>query len=139
MSKALPEKLEDKKFRFLAYFLGTIHLPFGLSKLAGVETMVAQWQQWGFPIWFLYFVGAAQLLGGICLFIRQLRLPASFSMALIMLGAIPTVINTSIQFPETATKSYINAVICFIVMVLCLLVAKNRLMQLVNELAAEKK
>ena len=131
MSKALPSKPGDKKFLIIAYLLGTAHLVFGATKLVGIASMTKEFTEtWHFPLWFMYFVGVAQLLGGIALFTRLLRMPASLAMALIMIGAIVTTIISG---------QIINVIICTIVLVLCMLVFKHRVDQLAAELAAELK
>ena len=84
MSKALEPKAGDKKFQIIAYILGAANLIFGATKLIGQADLTKEFTEvWHFPLWFMYFVGVAQILGGIALFTRQLRMPASLSMALI--------------------------------------------------------
>lgn len=129
MSKALEPKPGDKKFQIIAYVLGVAHLVFGITKLMGQADLTKEFTEvWHFPLWFMYFIGVAQVLGGIALFTRQLRMPASLAMALIMIGAIVTTIISG-QIP--------NVIICLIVLVLCMLVFKHRVEQLAMELAAE--
>lgn len=129
MSKALEAKPGDKKFQILAYVLGAANLIFGITKLIGQVDLIKEFTEiWHFPLWFMYFVGIAQVLGGIGLFTRQLRMPASLAMAFIMIGAIVTTIISG-QIP--------NVIVCFIVLVLCMVVFKHRVDQLAMELAAE--
>lgn len=129
MSKALKPKVGDKKFQIIAYVLGVAHLIFGATKLIGQADLTKEFTQvWHFPLWFMYFVGVAQVLGGIGLFTRQLRMPASLSMALIMIGAIVTTIISG---------QIVNVIICLVVLVLCMVVFKHRVEQLAMELAAE--
>jgi len=105
------------------------NLIFGITKLIGISSLTKEFTEvWHFPLWFMYFVGVAQVLGGIGLFIRQLRMPASLAMAFIMIGAIVTTI-ISVQI--------INVAICLVVLVLCMVVFKHRVEQLALELAAE--
>lgn len=59
------------------------------------------------------FVGIAQVLGGLALFTRQLRMPASLTMELIMIGAITTV---------CIPGQIVNVIIYLIVLVLCHLI-----------------
>lgn len=130
MSKALPVKPGDKKFLILAYVLAAAHIIFGATKLIGQEDLVKEFTQiWQFPLWFMYFVGVAQVLGGIGMATRQLRMPASLAMALIMVGSVATTIVSG-QIP--------NVIISVVILVLCMLVFKNRVEQLAEELAAEK-
>lgn len=129
MSKALEPKPGDKKFKIIAYVLGAAHLVFGGTKLIGQASLTSEFTEiWHFPLWFMYFVGISQVLGGIGLFTRQLRMPASLAMALIMIGAIvTTIISGQIS----------NVIICLVVLILCMLVFKHRVEQLAMELAVE--
>ncbi|MBS1510255.1 MAG: DoxX family protein [Bacteroidetes bacterium] len=127
MTKALAPKAGDKKFKIIAYILGVAHLIFGLTKLIGQPGLTKEFTVlWQFPLWFMYFVGAAQVLGGLALFTRQLRMPASLAMALIMIGAIATTI---------VSGQWGNAAVCCIVLVLCLITFVARLKDLAIELA----
>ncbi|MEP7266449.1 MAG: DoxX family protein [Saprospiraceae bacterium] len=129
MSKALEPKPGDKKFLIIAYVLGVAHLVFGGTKLIGGESLTKEFTEiWHFPLWFMYFVGVAQVLGAFGLFTRQLRMPASLAMALIMLGAVVTTI---------VSGQIGNVIICFVVLVLCMIVFKHRVKQLAKELATE--
>jgi len=131
MSKALPEKPSDRKFVILAYVLGVAHLVFGGTKVLGIQSMTDEFTLvWHFPLWFMYFVGVSQLVCGALLFVRNLRLPASFAMALTMIGGFATAI---------AATQPVNAVVTLVVAALCLLVAKHRFFQLVEELSVEAK
>ena len=130
MSKALPPKDGDKKFLIIAFVLGFAHLIFGITKLVGIPSMIQEFTEiWNFPMWFMYFVGVAQVLGGLALFTRQLRMPASLAMALVMIGAIATAI---------VAGQIANVVICFIVLVLCLVTFVARLKDFAIELAIEQ-
>ena len=60
-----------------------------------MPTLVEQFQGWQLPPWMMYFVGVAQVLGGVGLFTRSLRLPSSFSMGLVMVGATVTVLASA--------------------------------------------
>ncbi|CAN5885906.1 hypothetical protein BH11BAC4_BH11BAC4_06620 [soil metagenome] len=129
MSKALEPKPGDKKFQIIAWVLGAANLIFGITKLIGQVDLTKEFTGvWHFPLWFMYFVGVAQVLGGIGLFTRQLRMPASLAMALIMIGAMVTTIISG-QIP--------NVIICFVVLVGCMVVFKHRVEQLAMELAVE--
>ena len=130
MNKALPPKSSDKKFQIVAYVLGVAHLIFGATKLIGQADLAKEFTEiWHFPLWFMYFVGIAQVLGGIGLFTRQLRMPASLAMALIMIGAVATTI---------VSGQVVNVIICAVVLILCLITFIVRLKDLAIELAIEQ-
>ncbi len=130
MSKAIEPKAGDKKFLIIAYVLGAAHLIFGATKLIGQADLTKEFTElWQFPLWFMYFVGVAQVLGGLALFTRQLRMPASLAMALVMIGAIATAI---------VAGQIANVIICAIVLILCLITFVARLKDLAIELAIEQ-
>jgi len=130
MTSPLPVRPLDRRMAILAYVLGAAHLVFGGTKLAGVPMMAAQFEAWGLPRWMMLFVGVAQLLGGAGFFVRKLRLPASFAMGLVMIGATVTVLATG--------HEAFNAPVTLVLAGLCFAVAGHRLLQLVRELAAEE-
>ena len=123
-------KENGKAFRIIAYLLGAAHIVFGVSKLVAPADLTKEFTElWHFPLWFMYFVGVAQLLGGIGLIIRQLRMPSAFAMALIMVGAMATCI---------VSGQWVNVLVCFVVMVLCLITFFTRVRVLAIELAVER-
>ncbi len=99
MTTALTASSTDRRIQALAYVLGAAHVIFGATKLAAVPALVEQFHGWQLPPWMMYFVGAAQLLGGVGLFVRNLRLPSSFAMGLVMLGATVTVLASGNERP----------------------------------------
>lgn len=62
----------------------------GLSKISGSEEMATNFAGWGYPVWFMYLVGACELAGGICLFFSRTAILAASAMMIIMIGAIGT-------------------------------------------------
>lgn len=120
----------DKVMRVLAYVLGAAHLVFGATKLLAVPALVEQFQGWQLPSWMMYFVGVAQLLGGAGLFVRNLRLPSSFAMGLVMLGATVTLLATG-QERAMAPLTVVIAALCFAV-------AGHRLRQFAREFVADE-
>lgn len=128
MTTAVAASQTDKRMQILAYVLGVAHLVFGVTKLAAVPALVEQFRGWELPPWMMYFVGAAQLLGGIGLLIRNLRLPSSFAMGLVMIGATVTVLATGHERPM--------ALLTIVIAALCFVVAGHRLVQLAHELVA---
>ena len=60
----------------------------GVAKLMGVPMVHASFAKLGLPVWFGYFVGAAEIAGAIGLFIRPLAVWAAGGLAIIGLGAV---------------------------------------------------
>lgn len=121
----------DKVMPVLAYVLGAAHLIFGATKLLAVPALAAQFQGWQLPSWMMYFVGVAQLLGGVGLFVRNLRLPSAFAMGLVMIGATVTLLASGHERAMAPLTVLIAA--------LCFAVAGHRLMQFAREFVADEK
>jgi hypothetical protein len=67
----------------------------GTFKLSGAEEMVLNFQKYGLPVSFMYFIGLSEVAGAIGLWLRiapvggiQLRLLAALGLGIIMVGAI---------------------------------------------------
>jgi len=60
----------------------------GAAKLAGVPEMHQSFVMLGLPDWFGYFIGAAELAGGIALFVSRLSALAATGLIPIMAGAV---------------------------------------------------
>ena len=130
MTTALPASKIDNRMRILAYALGVAHVVFGVTKLVAVPAMVEQFRGWQLPLWMMYFVGVAQLLAGLGFFVRNLRLPSSFAMGLVMIGATVTVLASG----HERAIAPLNLVIA----VLCFAVAGHRLIQFAREFVADE-
>jgi uncharacterized membrane protein YphA (DoxX/SURF4 family) len=70
---------------FLFFFLAQ-----GLGKLTGMEATVAAWENWGYPMWTMYLVGAVELVGAVLLLLRRTAFIAAVVLLAIMPGAIVT-------------------------------------------------
>jgi len=131
MTTPLPPRSKADRFMpVVATVLGLAHLVFGTTKLVGLLPLVEQFRAWQLPPWMMYFVGVAQVLGGVGLLIRNLRLPSSFAMGLVMIGATVTVLATR--------HEVFNAPITIVLGLLCFAVAGHRLPQLARELVADE-
>jgi putative oxidoreductase len=129
MTTPLPPRTKADRFMpIVAVVLGLAHLGFGATKLVAIPTLVDQFRAWQLPPWMMYFVGVAQVLGGVGLLIRNLRLPSSFAMALVMIGATVTVLATG--------HEVFNAPLTIVLSLLCFAVAAHRLPQFAREFVA---
>lgn len=91
--------------KFIAYLklvpLALLALPMlfaGGAKLLGVADMHASFAMMGLPLWFGYFIGGAELIAGIALFVPRLAAPAAVGLIPIMLGAV--YFHLSYQIPS---------------------------------------
>jgi uncharacterized membrane protein YphA (DoxX/SURF4 family) len=78
------------KTKVLSILLALIFLASGLAKLASLEFELVAFERWGYPIWFMYSIGAVEVLGGLGLLIQRLSAAAAAALALMMIGAIAT-------------------------------------------------
>lgn len=59
----------------------------GIGKLAGVEMLHSSFAAMGLPVWFGYFIGAAEVAGGLGLYWRKTSAWAAAGLFIIMVGA----------------------------------------------------
>ena len=82
---------ENKKSVALAIGSAVLALAFvadGGRKLAGAETYVVQFQQFGLPPWFMYFTGVIEVGAGLLLLARNSRFFGAATLAVTMVGAL---------------------------------------------------
>lgn len=77
----------------------------GVMKLAGLPFEVNGFLGWGYPLWFMYFIGVCEAAGAIGLHIPKLARYASVGLVVILLGAIGTHVfhNEGLIAPIPAT------------------------------------
>ena len=78
------------KIKVMSILLALIFLASGLAKLASLQFELVAFERWGYPIGFMYLIGAVEVLGGIGLIIHRLSAIAGAALALMMIGAIGT-------------------------------------------------
>jgi uncharacterized membrane protein YphA (DoxX/SURF4 family) len=74
----------------LWFLLGLFFIMAGGKKLLGQEAQIDSFFRWGYPLWFLYVIGAIELVGGIGLLIPQVRVFAVLILSVTMVGAVMT-------------------------------------------------
>ena len=62
----------------------------GGMKVAGTEEMVANFQRWGFPLFFLYVVGLSEVAGVIGLWVPRISGLAALGLVGLMIGGVGT-------------------------------------------------
>lgn len=70
MLKSMPRYA---KFLLLA-LIATIFFTAGSAKLMAMPAMIAQFEHFGLPIWFMYITGVIEVLGGLLLIVPHLRI-----------------------------------------------------------------
>ena len=72
----------------LAVLVGLAFIASGAMKLAGVEEAVKRFQDFNYPLWFMYLTGAIEVGSGIAIMIRMLRFWGASLLICTMIGAI---------------------------------------------------
>lgn len=78
------------KIKILRILLSVIFLVSGGAKLVGLAFEIAAFEKWGYPLWFMYFIGAIEISGAIGLLVQRLSALAGGCLALMMIGAVAT-------------------------------------------------
>lgn len=78
------------KIKALSYILAVIFILSGGAKVAGLEFEIVAFERWGYHLWFMYFIGIAEVVGGVALAANILRKYAAPALAALMVGAIAT-------------------------------------------------
>jgi uncharacterized membrane protein YphA (DoxX/SURF4 family) len=85
-----------KKQKIIYYVLlvavSALFLFSSYSKLSSDPTQVAGFAQAHLPLWFMYFIGAAELAGAIGLWLPKLQKWAVYGLEIIMVGAVVTTV-----------------------------------------------
>ncbi|MEO9945735.1 MAG: DoxX family protein [Paraglaciecola sp.] len=68
--------------------LGLVMILAGGAKLAGLPEVHASFAKMGLPQWFGYFIGLAELLAGIAMFVRKWTTLAATGVIPVMIGAV---------------------------------------------------
>jgi uncharacterized membrane protein YphA (DoxX/SURF4 family) len=71
----------------------------------------------GYPVWFLYFTMAAEILGSIGLFISRTIIPAAFGLGVIMLGAIYTHYRNHDPFSDSLEATHLLVLLACIIII----------------------
>ena len=86
-------KLIQIKYTYVVQLLAVVLLSFmfifaGGTKLLGSEMHIDNFNNWGLPIWFMYFTGSIELLSVILLIIPFTRFYGASLLAGTMIGAV---------------------------------------------------
>jgi len=78
------------KTQALSVVLSLVFLASGGAKLVGLEFEILAFERWGYPLWFMYFIGSVEVAGAMGLVVRRVSAAAAGGLALMMLGAMGT-------------------------------------------------
>jgi putative oxidoreductase len=68
--------------------LAAAFLMFATLKLTGAQQLVAEFIKWGYPTWFRFFVGVAEIGGAVLLLFPRTVTPASVGLGILMAGCV---------------------------------------------------
>ncbi len=74
----------------LCWLIGLLFVVTGGAKLAGAATVVAMFQHWGYPMWFMQLVGVVEVVAGIALLAPFSRIVGAAVLVIEMIGAAGT-------------------------------------------------
>ena len=66
-------------------FLGS-----GIMKLTGGEDIRQSFEQWGYPVFFMYVIGLCEVAGAVGLWLRRFSYAAKVCLIILMAGAVAT-------------------------------------------------
>ena len=81
---------KNKVLLAVSVLMAIAFLAAGLFKLSGAEMMAGNFERYGYPLWFMYFVGLAEVAGAIGLFVQRTAFYAAVGLGILMLGAVGT-------------------------------------------------
>ena len=98
--------------KIITYILALVFIASGGAKLAGLDFEIQAFTRWGYPIEFMYFIGLAEVAGGLALVLNILKKYAAIGLSLVMVGAIGThVIHNEWPMLAIATVIFILSVL----------------------------
>ena len=110
--------------RGLCFSVSIAFLAVEIGKLTHDADMRQFFLESGFPVWFLYFVIIAEILGAIGLFITKLIVPAAIGLTILMLGAIYTHYNNGDPFSDSL-EAFHNLILLICIIVISLIHQKG--------------
>ncbi|GAB2651211.1 DoxX family protein [Arenimonas aestuarii] len=78
------------KTRALCYLLALVFVLSGAAKLLSLPFETDAFARWGYPLVFMYVIGALELAGAVGLLLPRLSALAGFCLSALMLGAVAT-------------------------------------------------
>ena len=76
--------------KFITPLITLIFVTSGSAKLLGLEFELEAFDRWGYPLWFMYFTGVVEVIGGLVIWVKRLRFITSVGLNCVMIGAMAT-------------------------------------------------
>ena len=85
-------QIKRRDLEVVQWFVALLFLGSGALKLSGVDAVTMNFESWGFPLRFMYFIGLCEMAGaiGVLLPWHKIRGLAALGLACIMGGAVFT-------------------------------------------------
>ena len=64
----------------------------GFAKFGSADVWIEMFTGWGYPVWFSYLIGAAEMVGAIGLLVPRFATYAASGLFVIMVGALATIV-----------------------------------------------
>ncbi len=79
----------------------------GIRKFDMDGFWASPFEKWGYPMWFMVFIGILETLGGISLLIPKLRHYGAFVISIVMTGALATRLINGVGFNDAFYISFV--------------------------------
>ena len=76
--------------KIITTLITLIFVASGSAKLLGLEFELEAFDRWGYPLWFMYFTGVVEVIGGLVIWVKRLRFITSVGLNCVMIGAVAT-------------------------------------------------
>jgi uncharacterized membrane protein YphA (DoxX/SURF4 family) len=90
---ATAKKSTSRVAAIASVFMGVLFIFAGGTKLAGMQMHLDQFAHWGYPIWFMYVVGAIEVAGAVALLIPATRFYGAVLLTCSLAGASITLVR----------------------------------------------
>jgi uncharacterized membrane protein YphA (DoxX/SURF4 family) len=67
---------------------------------------VGAFERWGYPMWFMVFIGVMETLGGVAILIPKTRPYGAFTLAIVMAGALITRLIHGVSLGDAISISF---------------------------------
>jgi len=91
---------------FTIYFAETF-IRNGIRKFDMDGFWASPFEKWGYPMWFMIFIGILETSGGIALLIPKLRHYGAFVISIVMTGALATRLINGVGFSDAFYISFV--------------------------------
>ena len=117
------KRYSNKIIQILSITIGILTVMPGVMKLTASSNMIKEFNEFGLPHWMLIYIGIAEVIVGIGLFIKSVRFFAAFANVLLLTWAITATMTSGM---------YLFATIPFLLFILSVLITVFYYKQLLN-------